>query len=265
MMRKKFLLAIALGLMLIFLLVSGLAMAPVLHAVTNYAGTQPSGNNGPLAQVVITPIKDNTLYENTNGTTSNGIGTFFFVGKTSGNSTRRGLLAFDLTSKVPAGATIVSATLHLQMSRTSAGVMSIGLHRALANWGEGTSDASANEGKGGDATTGDATWLHTFHNTATWLTAGGDFVPTATVTIPVNDVGLYQWSSPGLLADVQAWVANPTSNFGWVVVGDESTAGTAKRFSSRESTTAANRPQLTIVYTGGEVVTQAIYLPLVRN
>jgi len=161
-------------------------------------------------------------------------------------------LAFDLAGKVLAGATIVSATLQLQMSKTSAGVTPIGLHRALTNWGEGISNASANEGQGAPATTGDATWLHTFHNTAT-------------VTIPVNDIGLYQWSSPELLADVQNWFANPTSNFGWVVVGDESIAGTAKRFSSRKNTSTANRPQLTIGYTVGEVEMQALYLPVVRN
>src|SRR5262249_44720578 len=41
----------------------------------------------------------------------------------------------------------------------------------------------------------------------------------------------------------------PGSNFGWLVLGDETTAGSAKKFDSRESTTAANRPALTIDYT----------------
>ena len=49
-----------------------------------------------------------------------------------------------------------------------------------------------------------------------------------------------------MTADVQSWLDTPASNFGWIVVGVEGTAGTAKRFDTRESTTP---PVLTIDYT----------------
>ena len=49
-----------------------------------------------------------------------------------------------------------------------------------------------------------------------------------------------------MVADVQAWVNNAASNFGWLVLGDESEAATAKRFDTRES---ASPPILTIEYT----------------
>ncbi|MEZ4675901.1 MAG: DNRLRE domain-containing protein [Caldilineaceae bacterium] len=216
--------------------------------------------------VVLTPTKDNTLYENNDGATSNGIGAFFFVGKTAGGSIRRGLLAFDMAGSLPPGATVVSASVQLQMSKTSGGAATVGLHRALADWGEGTSDASGNEGQGAAATTGDATWLHTFYDTALWPTPGGDFAPTATASTSVDGVGFYTWAStPALVAEVQQWAETPAANFGWIVIGDESTNGTAKRFTARESSTAANRPQLTVVYMITGTQQSVIYLPTIRK
>ena len=51
-----------------------------------------------------------------------------------------------------------------------------------------------------------------------------------------------------MVVDVQSWL-DSGSNFGWILVGDEGTDGSAKGFSSREDGTAANRPQLTIDFT----------------
>ena len=51
-----------------------------------------------------------------------------------------------------------------------------------------------------------------------------------------------------MVADVQSWLVNPASNFGWLVLGDESGSGTAKRFDTRES---ASPPVLTVEYTPG--------------
>lgn len=216
--------------------------------------------------VVLTPTKDNTLYESSTGDVSNGTGAFFFVGNTAGAAARRGLLAFAVADQVPAGATIVSATLQLQMSKTSGGATDVRLHRALADWGEGNSDATANEGKGATAASGDATWLHTFHTTTLWQTPGGDFAPTATATTTVSGVGSYRWpSSPAMVAEVQEWVDTPATNFGWVVVGDEAASSTAKRFTARESGIVANRPQLTVVYTITGTTLSNFYLPLIQK
>ena len=46
-----------------------------------------------------------------------------------------------------------------------------------------------------------------------------------------------------MVADVQSWLDNPASNFGWLVLGDETAIATAKRFDTRES---ASPPVLTI-------------------
>ena len=57
-------------------------------------------------EVTIAATKDNTLYESSTGSCSNGGGNHFFAGKTSGNQIRHGLVAFDIAGNIPAGPTI---------------------------------------------------------------------------------------------------------------------------------------------------------------
>lgn len=247
-----------------------LILITIMHPTVLYAGAAlpaeqvTQGGTIPTT-VVLTPTKDNTLYESATGNLSNGAGAYFFAGKTAGGNIRRGLVAFAVADQVPTGATIVSATLQLRMSKTAGGAAAITLHRALGDWGEGASNADLNEGSGVTATAGDATWLHTFYDTATWQTPGGDFVPTATATVAVSSITSYQWTSPALVADVQQWLDNPNSNFGWLILGDESAARTAKRFDASENPTPASRPQLTIIYTVATTETMAVYLPLIQK
>ena len=74
----------------------------------------------------------------------------------------------------------------------------------------------------------------------------GTFPATASASQSVGSIGSYTWSSAQMVADVQSWLDNPASNFGWLVRGDESSSTTAKRFDTRES---ASPPVLTIQYT----------------
>src|SRR5437879_3055573 len=197
----------------------------------------------------ISPIKDNTLYEYdpAEGDLSNALGFHFFAGETGMSELRRGVLAFDIAGNVPAGATITGVTLTLNMSRTSlTTALTVELHKLLADWGEGTSQASGEEGTGAPATPNDATWRHRFFDTIFWTTEGGDFAPTISASQSVGAIGVYTWSAPQMVADVQFWLDDPTgSNFGWLVLGDESAAATAKRFDTRDSATP---PVLTIIY-----------------
>jgi len=65
----------------------------------------------------------------------------------------------------------------------------------------------------------------------------------------VGPLGSYSWgTNAAMVADVQSWLASPSTNFGWIVVGDESANLTAKRFGSREHPDPNLRPRLTIVY-----------------
>ena len=194
---------------------------------------------------------DNTLYESQTGSLSNGAGQHMFAGKTdqNQNALRRAILRFDIADTIPAGATISSVTLTLNMSRSISGAENVALHRLNADWGEGTSVASGQEGAGASSTTNDATWIHTFWNTQQWDTAGGDYNSTATATTSVGGNGFYTWTGSQLVADVQDMLDNPGSDFGWILIGNESTNTTAKRFDTKENTTPGNRPQLEITYT----------------
>lgn len=198
--------------------------------------------------VVLEATRDNTLFESNSGSLSNGAGTELFVGTTNNNDRRRALIRFDLSS-IPAGAVISAATLTLRMDRTVSGNQNVAVHTVLADWGEGSSDAGGQEGRGANATTNDATWIHRFFNTSNWTSAGGDFTSAASATTSVGGNGNYNWTSTKLAADVQAWLNAPSTNFGWIVIGNESTDRTAKRFASREHGTAANRPKLSVTYT----------------
>lgn len=201
------------------------------------------------AMISITPAKDNTLYQyNPNeGDLSNALGLHFFSGTTDVGEIRRGVLAFNIAGNIPPGSTIIAVSLSMNMSRAVFdAARTIELHKLLADWGEGTSHAPGEEGSGAPATPNDATWRHRFYNTIFWTVQGGDFSGTVSASQSVGVVGQYTWNSAQMVTDVQSWLDNPGSNFGWLVLGDESTSPTAKRFDTRES---ASPPMLTIEYT----------------
>ncbi len=199
-------------------------------------------------QISIPSMRDNTLFAE--GALSNGAGEHMFAGKTSGDFERRALIRFDIAGSIPAGSVIQSVTLRLHMSRTRAGNTDVALHTVLEDWGEGTSDANGEEGSGALATPGDATWNYTFYNTDLWTTPGGHFLaqPSAVTTVG-NAIGFYEWTDPTMVADVQLWLDDPSANFGWIMIGDESTSRTSKRFDTRENADPLLRPELIVTFT----------------
>jgi hypothetical protein len=211
--------------------------------------------------VTIGASKDNTLYQDPEGTLSNGIGPGFFAGTTAQGEIRRGLVAFDIAAAVPAGSTITGVTLTLHMSSSMVSPVNVSLMRVLADWGEGTSNAGATGGGGAPATPGDATWVHRFYPGTLWANPGGDIAPGASAVQSVSNIAFYTWGGPGVVADVQGWLDAPGSNFGWLLKGDETALATAKRFDSRENLSASARPALQITYTvpapGGGVMVLA--------
>ncbi|MCH5375206.1 MAG: DNRLRE domain-containing protein, partial [Planctomycetes bacterium] len=197
--------------------------------------------------VTLNPLKDNTLIENATGATSNGAGDIYVGQNGNGDLARRGLVAFDIAGSVPAGATIQSVALTMYVVQTQVGDYPVELHRVLADWGEA---GSTGNGTGAQAQSGDATWLHTFYDSELWTNAGGDFSPTASgiATVGAQDA-FYTWdASPQMVADVQNWLDNPATNYGWLLQSDE-TQNSAKRFASREAADPALQPALLIQYT----------------
>lgn len=201
----------------------------------------------------LVPARDNTLYESATGSLSNGAGNHLFAGRTAqpdSISRRRALLAFDIGAGVPAGSIVTSVSLTLHLSLTTTGPTPQELRRVLADWGSAASMAGSNEGAGGAALPGDATWQHTFFNTTFWATPGGAFSPTVSASANIGGFGFHTFNStPELVADVQDFLDNPSGNFGWVIVGDELFSGTAKRYDSLENPDPSVRPMLTIEFT----------------
>ncbi|HET9886748.1 MAG TPA: DNRLRE domain-containing protein [bacterium] len=214
------------------------------------AGLLFSATSNSLADLaVLTPVKDNTLYESTTGSLSNGAGDWFFSGQTNTLDLRRGILAFDLTP-IPSDAVIQDVSLVLFMDQTfSNSERTIRVHRVLQDWGEGTTDAEFGEGGGGPATPGSVTWVHTFFDQSFWTNIAGDFVALPSAQTNVGAEGFpYTWTGPGMIADVQNWVGQPAENFGWILIGDEANSGTAKRFRSRENPDSLTVPQLSVTF-----------------
>lgn len=209
------------------------------------AGAQPM-----LAQadtVTLQAWHDATIFENAfqsggNGATnSNGAGPGMFAGSNSNQSPRRGLLSFDVSS-IPTGATITSAQVQLTVGQIAGSggsgtggdqiTRTIDLYKLNTDWGEGTTGNTATmiggTGQGFPANPGDATWTANKLGTSLWTTPGalGNTNGVASASTQIQG-GLatggaqnqtFTWGTNAqLVADVQSWLANPLSNFGWLI------------------------------------------------
>lgn len=223
----------------------------LMRALVGVAAAMGGWAAASADQLTFYPAKDNTLYESADGSISNGRGPTMYVGRTNQSLVRRAVLAYDL-SHVPPGSTITQVTLTLEMTRTRLGTGTpVSLYRALADWGEGASNAGTPGGSGTTPMPGDATWIHRFYPNVLWASPGGEFAATASATTSVGSEGTYSWSSAGMVADVQQWVDNPGANFGWVMRGTETSNATTKQFETRQSNSMdpTDRPMLRVTFT----------------
>ncbi len=217
------------------------------------------------------PSKTNTLIQVTSASAqqlSNALGDIY-VGRTNQDgpgpattSIRRGLVAFDIADSIPAGATITAVTLSVDDVQGTGGSETVSLCRMLRDWGQGTSYFSG--GRGTQATNGDATWYCTFYNAGnpsaspTWTAPGGqsgvDYSASVSAVSTISPGSLDQsssWSSatsPSMLTDVQRWLDSPATNFGWMMLGNESAGQTAQRLGGQYAVAPETPPQLSIQY-----------------
>lgn len=194
-------------------------------------------------------LQDTTIYDLRAGDVANGAGQYILVGGEGSDEVRtRALISFNLgAAGIPSGATILDAVLTLHASYTIGGAADFSLHRLTTAWGEAGSNAPGNERDGDQARQSDATWLFSFFDGASWQNPGGDFAPGSSAVVNVAGTGSYQWSSSDLIRDVQGWIDNTSSDFGWLLLGDQ-IPGSLVAFDSRESSNAAMRPTLEITY-----------------
>jgi hypothetical protein len=140
----------------------------------------------------------------------------------------RALLKFDLTA-IPTNATVTAVSLTVVIFRSNTDVSEFDLNRVLVDWNEY-----------------EATWKNRSASIL-WLSGGGqsgaDYVAAASVSAPVDDT---LFSSPEMVSDVQLWVRNAGTNFGWMMLPTGDLAGTGKQLGSRES---EYTPTLTVEYT----------------
>ena len=206
--------------------------------------------------IEVAASRDTTLYSDlTASELSNGGGQYLFAGSTGENANfnlRRGLVWFDVDAALPDDAVVTSVELRLFVSRTPAfgpATIELSLHPALQTWGENTlSDPTDPEGSGTAALAGDATWQHAFFDGTLWSSPGGDFAPAASATGAIGGFGSYFISGTQLTADVQGWADDPAANYGWFLIGDETTPNAARRFFSSNGADADSAPTLVIQY-----------------
>jgi len=211
--------------------------------------------------VSIPPSHDVTIYEDKEGETSNSAGNGLFAGRTSVGRIhlhppllRRALVRFDLEAEViPEGSTIDSVFLSVTVTRSGelTGRVPFFLHKVNAEWGEGFSRPLDQGGGGTAATEGDATWVHRFYPNHFWAENGGDFdsAPSAAATADLVGEKVTWGNTSEMTADVRGWLDDPSSNFGWIILGEEDVAATTKRFASREHLNIAIWPSLRVHYT----------------
>ncbi|HTD66722.1 MAG TPA: DNRLRE domain-containing protein [Candidatus Limnocylindria bacterium] len=232
------------------------AFAPLIRSAV-LAGAMIAGLVSVYADTIsLQPAADTTLIEIAPG--NNMGGAIHFNAGTTGNGNRnRALMFFDLSSAIPAGATITGAELSLDIVRQPEGTHPnsiFSLRRVLQSWNEGlrVPDESS-PGQGSLAIAGEATWNDRFAAGTAWSVPGGladtDFSSTLSSSAFVGGVGeqvLFS-SSDTLIADIQFWLDHSEANFGWMFKTESESVGkTARSFASRES---GFGPTLTITFT----------------
>lgn len=182
--------------------------------------------------------------------------TYLNGGTTQNYTTNRGLMKFNPASVIPGGSKILSVSLITEVTGQPDEPWNsalFGLHRMLCDWGEGDNTGSLPRNAAA-AGTNEACWTHRFAFTpGTWGQPGGqagvDYSPDASTLTWVYQAGEpYAFeSTPELVDDVQLWLDQPGTNFGWMLIAQNEIQNfTARRFGSRES--ALDAPRLAVEY-----------------
>lgn len=205
--------------------------------------------------VTLRPVADTSLSEP--APDSNLGNTALTVGSTRFGARNRALIKFNPGTNIPPGAVISAVRLTMQVVKApgAAANSNFELHRVLVNWGEGTGGTPGPTRLTGNpaAKTGEASWQARQAPSTFWSVPGAsapdDFVETASGSAVSVRQGSFAFAStPQMVADFQAWVNDPGTNFGWIVISQaEGTVETARRISSRE--TGSTAPSLVVTFT----------------
>lgn len=206
--------------------------------------------------VTLQPTADTTLIEVAPDNNLGGAD-FFNAGTAGVNGKRnRALMLFDLSGVIPIDAIITDVSLTLEVIRQPATELDnslFSLRRVFQSWAEGTQVPEGGPGLGAPAALGEATWNDRFASTVSWSQPGGlagvDFSAAQSALAASAGQGeqVVFESTPELISDVNLWLNQPGTNFGWMLVTEsEEILKTARSFASHES---GFGPMLTIQFT----------------
>jgi hypothetical protein len=143
------------------------------------------------------------------------------------------LLHFDL-DMIPPTATIFEVQLAITVTQNNPAAVWF-IHTVLEQWSEGTADGAA----------GAANFTQRMPGTA-WATVGAGMPNSSGLsfaTIIPNALGTITATLPN--QPIQAWVANPATNFGMIFFNSHTETA---RFAASEHATPSMRPLLTVTY-----------------
>src|SRR5437762_1799179 len=139
----------------------------------------------------------------------------------------RGIIKFAIAGSIPSAATITAVKLMVTVVQVPVKQTPVDsvfeLRRLLRDWGEGTKRSVAGHPlEGAPATAGEATWNARFYPDTLWSAPGAaapvDFTGTLSASNFIRGTNTYAFdSTSNLIADVQRWLNNPASNFGWLL------------------------------------------------
>ena len=177
--------------------------------------------------IALTPTADTTISDGSINSADGNAATYI-TGRVANGSRARALLRFSFQD-IPAGSVVNSVSLTVNVERNHFGSSPAHeLYRLLADWSESS-----------------ATW--TSSGFAPW-TAGGSAASAPDANATLGNPGSYTFgSTTALVAAVQGWLTNSSSNFGWVLrYTNETVIGDALRIASGNS---GGAPSLVVDYT----------------
>ncbi len=172
---------------------------------------------------------DTTVYEN-QPDNNGGLDSEVCIGNLAvTTSTRRGFIRYALPA-MPAGATIERVVLNLLQDRvrTNGGPLgaTLELRRVTADWVEGAGSGPPGGPCGGGSAVPGLDWAT--QPTVAAFPSGIRSLPTTNLFVVTLDTDIGT-ANDGLIGDVQAWVDNGATNFGWrLAVQEEGTANNAR-------------------------------------
>jgi hypothetical protein len=222
-------------------------------------GGTGGGGGGGMATMGMAASAD-TFINSGNPNNNNGASTSLSVGVDEGGGVMRALVRFDIPAAM-AGAAVSSVSLALTM-RASSGFVYLHVKAVNESWTEGNGSGDAlmmsTVGQACGGTVSGATWNQpscTGGTATPWATPGGSVATTSSgqhdsntggVDIPVSLSSSDQINA-GLVADVQRWIDDPSSNHGWRISAALETGTWSQTFYSREAD-GTKGPKLTVTY-----------------